>query len=594
MIGTDRPSHQRFPLMCLCLFTAAACSGGGGGSSNLPPTIVSAAFVGAGATPVAGETLQLFFSEDVSLVGGALLDDADLTLSANATLGSIAAAPSQIGTRSISVTLGAGVSFLPGTTTIAFGLGNDAVVDLGGALGTSGTPITIGTSDGQAPVLSNVTIAAIDAALNGTGTAGGTLQVPPNGWTIDLTFSDNGVVDGAALQITANVPVGTASGTQAAGTNLRPFLTELTADNTTSSHRVPLTTTFPNGPFTLTCVVVDVSGLASAPMTFAASVRPFDNALRPFETDVIPQQIWFLDFSRDIESFTTSSITGGVSVGVSSGASGRSDFLDVLHVLGLQTGMPIGNVTPGQDSNQVVVARFRQLLVDDLAALYSGANVSFTTTQPAGSFGTSSSVPYATFGYSQISVAGSSATAGVLGIAIFDPSNGTQNDDTRTDFQGERLGVFLHTIADSGMGPPSSSAFRLTFGPLAPSLGGTAIGADGLDGQRLSNVLNDARKTVIDTAIADLARFTAVVVAHECGHSMGLVRNGAMPLGLYGNDAVNFPGSTNGHIRTQALFPSGSTNVMSPALSYSSAIHPSSAFNRLNLAYLREQVFYGN
>lgn len=580
--------------MSLCLFAAAACGGGGGGGSNLPPTIVSAAFVGAGATPVAGETLLLFFSEDVSLVGGALLDDADLALSGNATLGSVAAAPSQIGARSISVTLGAGVSFLPGTTTIAFGTGNDAVVDLGGALGTSGTPIPIGTSDGQAPVLSNVTIAAIDAALNGTGAAGGTLQVPPNGWTIDLSFSDNGVVDGSATQITASVPVSTASGTQPAGTNLRPFLTAVALVSPPTSYLVPASTVFPNGPVTLTCVVVDVSGLASAPLTFAASVRTFDNALRPFETNVVPQQIWFLDFSRDIESFTTSSITGGVSVDVSNGASGRSDFLDVLHVLGLQTGMPIGNVTPGQDSNQVVVARFRQLLLDGLAALYGGANISFTTTQPAGSFGTSSSVPYATFGYSQISIAGSSATAGVLGIAIFDPSNGTQNDDTLTDFQGERLGVFLHTIADSGMGPPSSSAFRLTFGPLAPSLGGAAIGSDGQDGQRLTSVLNDARKTVIDTAIADLARFTAVVVAHECGHSMGLVRNGAMPLGLYGNDTVNFPGSTNGHIRTQALFPSGSTNVMSPALSYGSATHPSSAFNRLNLAYLREQVFYGN
>jgi hypothetical protein len=75
---------------------------------------------------------------------------------------------------------------------------------------------------------------------------------------------------------------------------------------------------------------------------------------------------------------------------------------------------------------------------------------------------------------------------------------------------------------------------------------------------------------------------------------MGLVQDGAMPAGLYGGDAANFPGSTEGHIRNTALFPAGSTNIMSPSLSYDTAIGSATAFNRLNLAYLREQVTYGN
>ena len=36
------------------------------------------------------------------------------------------------------------------------------------------------------------------------------------------------------------------------------------------------------------------------------------------------------------------------------------------------------------------------------------------------------------------------------------------------------------------------------------------------------------------------------------------------------------------------------TNVMSPGLSYTTATSRETAFNTLNMAYLREQVFYGN
>ncbi|MCK5943381.1 MAG: hypothetical protein KAI24_15475, partial [Planctomycetes bacterium] len=112
------------------------------------------------------------------------------------------------------------------------------------------------------------------------------------------------------------------------------------------------------------------------------------------------------------------------------------------------------------------------------------------------------------------------------------------------------------------------------------------------DGARLLGTVGDSRETAIDAALADLARFIATVTAHECGHSVGLVVNGAMPTGLYGNDTTNFPGSANGHIRNTSLFPAGATNVMSPSLSYSTATDAQTDFNTLNKAYLQEQVFY--
>ena len=69
-----------------------------------------------------------------------------------------------------------------------------------------------------------------------------------------------------------------------------------------------------------------------------------------------------------------------------------------------------------------------------------------------------------------------------------------------------------------------------------------------------------------------------------------LVVDGAMPNGLYGDDSTNFPGSASGHIRNTSLFPVGATNLMSPSLNFTLATSSSTAFNTLNMAYLREQV----
>jgi len=593
MIGNTHTPPKRFFAATFLAMVAAACSGGGGGGvpSDAAPVIVAASFQGGSSTPAAGDTLTLVFSETVTLGAGLLLDDTDVTLSAGATLGTVTAAPTVLSTTTVQITLGNGVAFTPGTTTIGFSTENDVVRDVSSQLGTGGTPVTIGTSDGVQPTIGNFTIASVDAALNGTGAAGGTLQVPSNGWTIDLSYSDNSAISTAQTQITCSTAVSTPAGVRQPGANLLDQLTTVSANNTSASYSIPSNVTFTSGAITLTAVIVDASGLASTPATFAATVRAFTDQLRPFETNVNPSQVWFLDFDRDLESFATSAGSIAVSVDTVNGANGRGDFEDLLRILGLANSTPIAMA--GGDSNTVAFDRIKNAIVTELTALYSGANVQFVLTQPSGTL-SSTSVPYASVGYSQISIAGASTTPGVLGLAIFDPNNTTQNDNTNTNFQSQRLGVFVHTVVASGMDSPGSAPFRITFDPLAPSQGGTALGDDASDDDRLTGATVDARKTQIDTAIADLARFVAVVVAHECGHSVGLVQDGAMPIGLYGGDTSNFPGSSSGHIRTTAQFPVGSTNVMSPSLSYSGAVNAASAFNTLNLAYLREQVFYGN
>ena len=598
MIGIHSTIRQRLCATTLVGLLAGCGGSGGGGSPDASPVIVTASFVGGSTDPVVGDTLVLGFSTTVVLTNGALFTDEDVTLSGDATLGQITVAPAALSNTTISITLGPGVSFTPGTTTIALSNLNDAIGGANTAPTGDGAPVTIGTSDGVNPTITNVTIAAIDSELNGTGAAGGTLQVPPNGWTIDLTYSDNSAIAVTQTVITADVAVATVAGSQPPGTNLRPFLSTVTATNSAARYLVPTDVNFPERPAELTSIVVDSSGLASNPSTFPITVRAFNDSLRPFEDTVNTSQVWFLDFSRDRESYTTSSPLGSAQIDVTIGANQVSDFTDLMLVVGLNTASPIGSVQPGLNSNEIVIARIKSQIISDLEDYHAGAPVTFTLTEPAGSFNGNSSVSYASLGFSKIAITGSSATAGVLGLAIFDPSNTTQNDNTLLNFPPpngtQRLGVFMHTIIDSGVGQNVASLFRLTYDAFTPVNGGTPIGDDPQDGARLNGVITDTRANSIVTAIALMARFAATVTAHECGHSVGLVVNGAMPVGLYGNDNNNFPGSASGHIRNSSMFPSGSTNLMSPSLNFSLATSPSTTFNSLNMAYLREQVFYGN
>lgn len=597
------PRPQRIPTAALLVLALAACSGGGGGGGGGPtdaaPTLVGAACVTNTGTPAAGDQLILTFSEPVELVAGTLLDDADFALSGNDSLGAVAAAPTQVQANVVFLELGPGAQIVPGATTItlrdpASGAGNDAVRDGSGQLARAGAPVTIDVSDGAPPVVQELTVASIQSALNGTGPAGGTLQTPSNGFTITVAYADNVGVATDRIRVSANRNVTTPAGSTRADSDLTPFLTLVAADADEATLLVPATVRFPDAPVVLTAIVLDGSGLGSAPRTFDLTVRAFTEARQPFETRRNPTQQWFLDFSRDVEAFTTSLAGAGADVAVVPGANGRSDFEDALLALGLQATSPIPGAVGGLDSNAAVRQRFTDTLIARLDEFYAGTKVRFTATAPAQGFGASASVDYNSFGHSRIAIAGAADTVGVLGVAIFDPNNATQNDDTRVDFGGTRLGVFLHTIVDFGMGTSGLSTFRSTFDRFTPVFGGTPIGGDPSDAGRLAGTIQDARRTAIDVAIRDLARFCATVVAHECGHSMGLVQNGAMPVGLYGGDDANFPGSSNGHIRNTALFPPGSTNVMSPTLSYDTAIAADTAFNRLNLAYLREQVTYGN
>ena len=591
-IGSAPPPACRRLALAAVVSLVAACSGGGGGPGNAPPTLVAAAFVGSGGVPVAGDSLLLFLSEDVQLVAGALLTDADLALSAG-TLGAVGAPPTQPTPRTVALVLGAGVN-LPGGTTVAFSAGNDVVQDLQGALAEGGTPRVITAGDGDLPTISTLTLDGIDGELNGTGPAGGTLQVPQLGFTIDVTASDaTSAINTAATVIAANVTVNTSGGSIAPGLDLVAAIGAPAVNGSTLSFTVPSSVSFPEGAVTLTAIVSDISGMTSASKAFSFTVKNLNDAIRPFETNVNPNQTWFLDLSRDIESFSVPAGIGPKSVTVTAGANGTADLEDLFTLVGLYG----GNAT----INAAVLSAVQNRLTTELGTLYPSVNIAFTFTAPGMFPSGQATVPYNSLSFSQICIAGAEDPAGntgVLGVAILDPNNDSQEDDCLTAFAGvQRLGVFVHTAVNAGFQESAVQDFRMTYDALRPDFSATGpIGnaVDGMDAQRVAGTVGDGRETTIQNAINRMARMIAVVAAHECGHSLGLVVNGAMPVGLYGGDAANFPGSTSGHIRNTSLFPAGAQNVMSPAISFTTANSPNTAFNTLNLAYLRERALYNN
>jgi hypothetical protein len=598
--------YERLALAgCLTLSSCGGGSGGDGSHGNTAkdaiPFLVRATFVGAGVTPSAGDRLQLFLSEDVSLVAGRLVDDLDFALSNGASLGNVVTAPSLKNARTIELTLGANPSFTPGVSTIDFGSANDGVRDQTGNFATTNIARAIELGDRNDPVVSAITLSAVGSLLNGTGPAGGTLQVPTSGFTIDLDHIDgSSAIDTSHTVIVSSVVVSVNGTNRQAGLDLADAFTR-TSTAATSSFLVPATVTLPVGDFEITAYVFDVSGMVSVAATFRGRAQTPLDTLRPFETTVNPTQLWFIDTSRDVESYTINVLNFITPAQVDNRANGRSDLEDLLHAVGLHSTSPIPNVSGSKNSNEVVMDAFKSSVIKHLNTLFLGANITFTFTRPAAWPG-GSQIAYHAVAFSQISLAGAedaTGRTGLHGVAIFNPNNTAQEDDTLIAFAGnQRLGVFLHTVINDGLIAHPTTLFRTTFDPFTAARFGTAIGNEGNDGLRLIGTLIDGRTTSIANAVVRFAKFAAVILAHECGHSVGLVANGPMPLGLYGDNATDFPvfpaSAADGHIKMPAsLFPGISENIMTPAFDFDSALAPETQFNSLNRAYLLERVVVG-
>ncbi len=450
--------------------------------------------------------------------------------------------------------------------------------------------------DTRPPAIDLVTIDGIPAEMNGTvpftNSSGQPqtfhLLAPPVGFVVWISWSGGASgVDAGTLSVTSSTAIGGGppSGL-AAGQNFGGRFS-VDAGSGVAQLVVGSDLAFPPGDTTLTATVSDVLGNSSAPVSFTFSSAPPPPQVLPFrQTDR-----WWIDFGRD--NWTIGSSTDGqgtVTVNAVSGSNGTADIIEDLRILGLQSASP-PPAAQSANLNGVVLAAIEEAVLGRLNELYgrnfdgssAGAgsvDILFSLSPPGGS-------------YSRISVGGDDPIPGyTIGRAEFDYRNAGPNDDSATD-----LGVFVTNLIDFYIN--ASFTFRTRFNPLIPGRG-VPLGFDANDvtvldpsfdrGDPSNTSQENTRFDQIAAAIDAIARSTATILAHEIGHSVGLVANGAPTAGLFGGEAQ---ASFSGPYTTSYHLDTGDNEVMAASLSFSDCIITGPGgprFHPLLLSYLQQRI----
>ncbi|HKB15398.1 MAG TPA: Ig-like domain-containing protein [Planctomycetota bacterium] len=413
---------------------------------------------------------------------------------------------------------------------------------------------TVGTTPDFTPPAVTLTVNGIPPSMNSG------LHLPRSGFALDATFSDDRGIDPGSLFLAAAGPLGPEElPAIAAGEDLFP---EASVGGSGASLPVPVRLAFPIGDSAASARIEDLAGNASADASLAFAVVAFPDALRPFEE----VQRVHVDF--------------GIDRGPASGGNGIPDFEDDLLAHGLlAAGDPEG-------TNVGMRVRCRDAILAVGSGLLAGVRVELHAAPPAAPF---TRIALGGIDPADLGRALGDPTTGIVGRAWFDSHNSDPaDDDTQLD---PPLGVFPGEMfialgnAYLGSGPGSGSLFGQTFAPLAPAFGGTPAGAHPLDSTVLGPGFDPStaspaemdRFLAIGLAVERFSRSTGVVLAHELGHSFGLVETGLPPEGLHGTASKH-------NLNGAAL------DVMLSSFSWNSLALLPVRFRPINRAYLREAV----
>ncbi|MEZ6038470.1 MAG: Ig-like domain-containing protein [Planctomycetota bacterium] len=390
------------------------------------------------------------------------------------------------------------------------------------------------------------------------------LVVPPSGFTIDVNTYDTSSqwVDMSSVSIDLSGGVG-------------PNPAELAAvaqiGYGTFRVVVPSTTPLAAGQWTLNVTVRDLAGNLGSAATIPFAVGDASGGALPFE---ITQVVWVrTDLDRD--------------------GNGRSDFADDMLRLGFATvGDPAGtNAYMERIVLNGILAKSNHLYGrgsrgEPLDA--SSVGLRFTTRQPIG-------VPHMQIALGGLDPSGGKGrsygaeSTGVLGRAYYDYRNA--NLAERNISNSPALGVFpaemflYQARIHNQVYPSYQTLFASRFLPVCPDMGGTPAGSHSLDAAvldpdwdyALASTSERARWNQLMAAADDWVSVIGIILAHEVGHSVGLVAPGAMPTGLFGDSSLHDSYA-------------GAAEVMAPSVGYEAMTTLDYAFRDIDVAYLRQRV----
>lgn len=325
------------------------------------------------------------------------------------------------------------------------------------------------------------------------------------------------------------------------------------------------------GTYTLHASCRDLAGNEgkAEPLTF--EVVQLESRVMPFERT---QVVWVrFDLDRD--------------------ENGRPDFEDDLYRLGLMAeGDPAGSNARMLEIMQDGVLAQAHLVYErqaDGARLPGGSvPVFFSKHKPLG------------VRHAEIAIGGldpsrdlerkfGDKSSGILGRAYFDRLNSSRTDNNTSMDPG--LGVFSGELflfeAESHLAlyPFYVTAWAKKFLKLVPDMGGQPAGTHQYDARVLAPgfVVDKEPPAVMrryfDVFLAadDWATAVGIILAHEVGHTIGLVATGTPPEGLHGDGSLH---NTKSHIG----------NVMGAAVGYDALVLIKHRFRDINLAYLRQRI----
>lgn len=476
---------------------------------------------------------------------------------------------------------------------------------------------------GPAPPL-RLTVNALPDSMNGTigysdldGPHEFVLRLPNGGFTIDY-YVEGGASDGGGafepasfaggVTLTASVPLVINGATIAAGQNLVPQLT-CTANADTQAWpdeaRFVRSCTLPAGIVassgsTTTTVTWTGALLGSEQTTTTDTITVELAAMPPSLDPFASEDRWLVTLSRDLFSHALSKESDGsftVTATYLPDGNGKADLDEAMELLGLAS------------SNSAVSAAFK---ADFLARVRNEAHRIFgldATGAPTANgarirlfFEGDTGAPDATdwsvdADFSVIALGGDPDAVGIannyVGRAHVDPNNQANENDATYGF-----GIFTTAMVRQILSNSLGALLVKEFSPLDGLPLGTYADDDKIVDPNYTppqgaDQRHRLRWNQLKTIRAYLPMAVASTLCHEMGHSLGLVKDGPPPIGLFGGiEGLSFTKTFAGswHIDTPGL------NVMQTGrvTDYAEVLAGQSPrFNQLEMAYLRRRLIVG-